>query len=55
MDSIIILAARNQLSNSNYNSQMTPIHGKPALFWVIDLYYKTQKSKEHGGVICLKK
>lgn len=42
MDSVIILAARNQLSISNYNSQMTPIHGKPALFWVIDLYYKTQ-------------
>ena len=43
LESVIILAARNQLSVSNFNSQMSPIHGKPALFWIIDLYYKNQK------------
>lgn len=36
---VIILAARNQVSVSNYNSQMIPIHGKPAISWIIDLYY----------------
>lgn len=39
-DHVIILAARNQLSHSDYNSQLSPIHGKPALFWTLDLYYK---------------
>ncbi len=37
-ESVIILAARNQLSVGNYSSQMFPVHGKPALFWIIDSY-----------------
>ena len=37
-NTILILAARNQLSTDNYNSQMTPIHGKPAISWICDLY-----------------
>nr|WP_298678528.1 hypothetical protein [uncultured Treponema sp.] len=35
---VIILAAKNQLSLTNYSSQMAPIHGKPAIGWVIDSY-----------------
>lgn len=34
----IILAARNQLPDSDFNSQMLPIRGKPALAWVIEDY-----------------
>ena len=34
----IIVAARNQLPDTDYNSQMLPIRGKPALTWVIEDY-----------------
>ena len=34
----IILAARNQLPDSDFNSQMLPIRGKPALAWFIEDY-----------------
>ena len=39
---VIILAARNQIAFSNYNSQMIPIHGKPAIAWVIDRYIEKE-------------
>jgi len=32
----IILAAGNQLPDANFNSQMIPLRGRPALAWVVD-------------------
>ena len=36
----LILAADNIGSDDNYNKQLVPIHGKPAIAWVIDSFKK---------------
>ena len=45
----IFLAASNQLDNSNYYSQLLPVHGKAVISWVID-YGLVPESK---GIIVL--
>ena len=36
MNCTLILAARDHIKESLYNSALVPVHGKPAIAWVLD-------------------
>ncbi len=36
----LILAAKNNISDAGYNSQMLPIRGKPSLAWIVEDFYE---------------